>query len=98
MISNARVPINRYTLSTGRWPAKAQEEKSHLSFYGIPHSYSDYMEAEAVRKGEQARVLEEFYRGEEEQRRSIRRRLATSLVQLGVRLDPLAVDDFAEDD
>jgi hypothetical protein len=56
------------------------------------------MEAEAVRKGEQARVLEEFYRGEEDQRRSIRRRLATSLVQLGVRLDPLAVDDFAEDD
>ena len=69
-----------------------------MSFYGIPHSYSDYMEAEAVRKGEQARVLEEFYRGEEDQRRSIRRRLATSLVQLGVRLDPLAVDDFAEDD
>jgi hypothetical protein len=56
------------------------------------------MEAEAVRKGEHARVLEEFYRGEEEQRRSIRRRLASSLVQLGVKLDPLAADDIADDD
>jgi hypothetical protein len=76
---------------------KAQEESHTLSFYGIPHSYSDYMEAEAVRKGEKARVMEEFYRGEEEQQRSIRRRLASTLVQLGVRLDPNAAD-FAEDD
>jgi hypothetical protein len=40
--------------------------------------------------------LEEFYRGEEEERRSIRSRLATTLVQLGVKLDPNAAD-FADD-
>jgi hypothetical protein len=39
----------------------------------------------------------ELREAEKEDRRSIRRRLATTLVQLGVKLDPLAAEDLAEE-
>ena len=55
------------------------------------------MEADATRAGERARIMLELTRGDEARSRSIRRRLATTLVQLGVKLDPLAADDLGED-
>ena len=67
------------------------------TIYGLPGSFTALMEADATRAGERARVMLELTRGEEERQRSIRRRLATTLVQLGVKLDPLAADDLGED-
>jgi hypothetical protein len=55
------------------------------------------MEADAARAGERSRIMIELMRSEDENRRSIRRRLASTLVQLGVRLDPLAADDLDDE-
>ena len=67
------------------------------TIYGLSGSLTALMEADATRAGERARLMLELTRGEEERQRSIRRRLATTLVQLGVKLDPLAADDLGED-
>jgi hypothetical protein len=56
------------------------------------------MEADAARAGERSRIMLEIMRSDEDTRRSIRRRLASTLVQLGVKLDPLAADDLVEDE
>lgn len=64
--------------------------------YGLSDSLTSLMEADAARAGERARIMLELQRSDEETRRSIRRRLASTLVQLGVKLDPLAADDLAE--
>jgi hypothetical protein len=66
------------------------------SIYGLSDSLTALMEADAARAGERSRIMLELMQGEEEERRSIRRRLASTLVQLGVKLDPLAVDEFVE--
>jgi hypothetical protein len=54
------------------------------------------MEADAARAGERSRIMLEIMRSDEDTRRSIRRRLASTLVQIGVKLDPLAADDLVE--
>ena len=56
------------------------------------------MEADAARAGERSRIMLEIMRDDEEKRRSIRRRLASTLVQLGVKLDPLAADDLNDEE
>ncbi len=66
--------------------------------YGLSDSFTALMEADATRAGERARIMLELKRDEEANRRSVRRRLATTLVQLGVKLDPLAADDIVEDE
>jgi hypothetical protein len=66
--------------------------------YGLSGSLASLIEANAVRAGERARMLIELQRSDEEERRSIRRRLASTLVQLGVRLDPMAADDLPDDE
>lgn len=66
------------------------------SIYGLSGSLTALMEADAARAGERARIMIELQRSDDEERRSIRRRLASTLVQLGVKLDPLAADDLAE--
>ena len=68
------------------------------SLYGLSGSLTSLIEADAVRAGERARIMIELQRSDEEHRRSIRRRLASTLVQLGVKLDPLAADDLVEDE
>jgi hypothetical protein len=67
------------------------------SLYGMPDSLTSLLEADAARAGERSRIMLELMRGEEVDRRSIRRRLASTLVQLGVKLDPLAADDLEEE-
>ena len=67
------------------------------SIYGLSESLTGLMEADAARAGERSRIMLELMRSDDEERRSIRRRLASTLVQLGVRLDPLAADDLAEE-
>jgi hypothetical protein len=67
------------------------------SLYGLPESLTSLMEAEAVRAGERSRILLELKRSDEEERRSVRRRLASTLVQLGVKLDPDAADDLPDE-
>jgi hypothetical protein len=67
------------------------------SYYGLPDSLVGLIEADAVRAGERARMLLALEEDDQEKRRSVRRRLATTLVQLGVRLDPAAADELAED-
>jgi len=42
-------------------------------------------------------MMLEIKRGDDEERRSIRQRLASTLVQLGVKLDPLAADDLTDE-
>jgi hypothetical protein len=68
------------------------------TWYGLSDSLTSLMEADAVRAGERSRIMLEIKRGEEETRRSIRRRLASTLVQLGVKLDPLAADDINDEE
>ncbi len=68
------------------------------SIYGLSDSLTAFMEADAASAGERARIMLEFTRGEEDKQRSIRRRLASTLVQLGVKLDPLAAEDLTEDE
>jgi hypothetical protein len=63
----------------------------------MPDSLVTLVEADAVRAGNRARMLMAL-EDDQETRRSVRRRLASTLVQLGVRLDPLAADDLADDD
>jgi len=71
----------------------------HLqSIYGLSDSLTAFIEADAVRAGERSRIMLEFTRGEEAKQRSLRRRLASTLVQLGVKLDPLAAEDLTEDE
>ena len=51
---------------------------------------------EAVLAGERARIKLELHEGEAEElekSKNVRRRLAGTLIQLGVRLDPLAAED-----
>ena len=67
------------------------------SLYGMSESLTSLMEADAARAGERSRIMIELMRSEDENRRSIRRRLASTLVQLGVRLDPLAADDLDDE-
>lgn len=66
------------------------------SIYGLSDSLTALMEADAARAGERSRIMLEIMRSDEDTRRSIRRRLASTLVQLGVKLDPLAADDLNE--
>ena len=68
-----------------------------FTYYGMPDSLVTLVEADAVRAGNRARMLMAL-EDDQETRRSVRRRLASTLVQLGVRLDPLAADDLADDD
>jgi hypothetical protein len=56
---------------------------------------------EAVLAGEKARLHVELEEGtdaaeQEVARKTIRQRLATTLVQLGIRLDPLAAEELIE--
>ncbi|HEX5370434.1 MAG TPA: hypothetical protein VFY10_13555 [Dehalococcoidia bacterium] len=56
---------------------------------------------EAILAGEKARLYLELEDGADEAElevthRTIRQRLATTLVQLGIRLDPLAAEDLIE--
>jgi hypothetical protein len=72
------------------------------NLYGLSGSLTALIEADAVRAGERSRIMLEIKRGEDEDRRdedqrSVRRRLATTLVQLGVKLDPEAADDLSDD-
>ena len=69
-----------------------------FSYYGMPDNLVSLVEADAVRAGDRARMLMALDDDNEVTRHSIRRRLASTLVQLGVRLDPLAADDLADED
>ena len=72
------------------------KEQPHLqTIYGLSDRFSAFLEAAATRSGERARIMLELTRGQEKQNRSIRRRIASSLVQLGVKLDPLVTKDAA---
>lgn len=56
---------------------------------------------EAVLAGEKARLHLELAEGPDEQeqevaRKTIRQRLATTLVQLGIKLDPLAAEELID--
>jgi hypothetical protein len=51
---------------------------------------------EAVAGGERARMLLELGDLDESSRLTIRRRLATTLVHLGVRLDPMAAEGLEQ--
>jgi hypothetical protein len=51
---------------------------------------------EAVAGGERARMLLELEESDESNRLSIRRRLASTLVHLGVRLDPMAAEGLEQ--
>jgi hypothetical protein len=51
---------------------------------------------EAVAGGERARMLLELRDLDESSRLTIRRRLATTLVHLGVRLDPMAAEGLEQ--
>lgn len=66
-------------------------------YYGLPDTLVSLIEADAVRAGDRARMLMALDE-DQDTRRSMRRRLASTLVQIGVRLDPLAADDLAEED
>ena len=66
-------------------------------YYGLPESLVSIIEADAVRAGDRARMLMALDE-DQETKRSVRRRLASTLVQLGVKLDPLAADDLADED
>ncbi len=68
------------------------------TIYGLSSSFIALMESDAARAGERARIMLELTRSKEEKQRSIRGRLASTLVQLGVRLEPLAARDVAEDE
>jgi hypothetical protein len=68
------------------------------TWYGLSDSLTSLMEADAARAGERSRIMLEIMRDDEEKRRSIRRRLASTLVQLGVKLDPLAADDLNDEE
>jgi hypothetical protein len=63
----------------------------------MPDSLVGLIEADAVRAGERARMLLAL-EDDKDVKRSIRRRLASTLVQLGVRLDPLAAEDLIDED
>ena len=65
-------------------------------YHSPSHTLVAVIQADAVRAGERARMLMALD-GDQDTRRSVRRRLASTLVQIGVRLDPLAADDLAED-
>jgi hypothetical protein len=67
-----------------------------FTYYGMPDNLVTLIEADAVRAGNRARMLMALDE-DKVTRHSVRRRLATSLVQLGVRLDPEAADDLGED-
>lgn len=66
-------------------------------YYGLPDTLVSLIEADAVRAGDRARMLMALDE-DQDTRRSMRRRLASTLVQIGVRLDPLAADDLAKED
>ena len=66
-------------------------------YYGLPDTLVSIIEADAVRAGDRARMLMALD-DDQETKRSVRRRLASTLVQIGVRLDPLAADDIADED
>jgi hypothetical protein len=68
-----------------------------FTYYGMPDSLIGVIEADAVRAGERARMLLAL-EDDKEVKRSIRRRLASTLVQLGVRLDPLAAEGLVDED
>jgi hypothetical protein len=51
---------------------------------------------EAVAGGEKARMLLELGDSDETKHRTIRRRLAATLVHLGVRLDPMAAEGLEQ--
>jgi hypothetical protein len=63
----------------------------------MPDSLVGLIEADAVRAGERARMLLAL-EDDKVTKVSIRRRLASTLVQLGVRLDPLAAEDLIDED
>lgn len=71
---------------------------SNYPWHGYSESLTSLIEADAVRAGERARVLLELRRSDEDKHRSIRRRLASTLVQLGVKLDPEAAEDIEDDE
>jgi hypothetical protein len=52
---------------------------------------------EAVAGGERARMLLELGELDESKRLTMRRRLATTLVHLGVRLDPMAAEGLEQE-
>jgi hypothetical protein len=66
-------------------------------YYGLPDTLVSLVEADAVRAGDRARMLMALDE-DQDTKRSVRRRLASTLVQIGIRLDPLAADDLAEED
>jgi hypothetical protein len=67
-----------------------------FTYYGMPDNLVTLIEADAVRAGNRARMLMAL-EDDDTTSRSVRRRLATTLVQLGVSLDPRAADDLPEE-
>ena len=82
-------------LKTRRFTANRREETMD-QYHGLPHTLVAVIQADAVRAGDRARMLLALDE-DRETRWSVRRRLASTLVQLGVRLDPLAADDLADE-
>jgi hypothetical protein len=68
-----------------------------FGYYGHHETLIGIAQADAVRAGERARMLMALEDDDKAKRHTVRRRLATTLVQLGVRLDPEAADDLNED-
>ena len=66
--------------------------------YGLSDHLGAFLEADAAAAGERSRLLMELRDQEEARKRSVRRRLASTLVQIGVKLDPMAANDKNDDD
>ncbi len=58
--------------------------------YGLHETLASIVEADAIRAGERSRIILELRQMDQEPKRSMRRRLASTLIQLGVKIDPLA--------
>ena len=85
----------------GSEPIKHRRNNNLATWYGMSDSLTSLMEADAARAGERSRIMLELKRSDEDEGRSIpsiRRRVASTLVQLGVKLDPLAADDLTDDE
>ena len=82
------------------WPSgrKARKEQSHVYSWNASEDLAALAREEAVLAGENARLKIELEEGGfEVVRESMRRRLARSLVQLGMRIDPLVGEEGDED-
>ena len=80
-------------------PESKEREKSHRMYsWNASEDIAALAREEAVLAGENARLMIELEEGDfDVVRDSMRLRLARTLVQLGMRIDPLAGDETSDD-